>query len=79
MLPVRKLYIEQMFVSVRMQFHNLVDQGLSNTRAACGPGGHFVRLAGADPASNVRGRLQKYLEVKSHNGFATVRGMNYTS
>ena len=27
MFPVRKFYIEQMFVLVRMQFHNHVDQG----------------------------------------------------
>jgi len=39
MFPVRKFYTEQMFVLVRMQFHNHVDQ-LCPTRgpwAACGP------------------------------------------
>ena len=35
--------------------------------------------AGADPASKVRGRFQKRLVVKYHNGFATVREMKYTS
>jgi len=34
-----------MFVSVRRQFHNHVDQGSQThgRRAACGPRGHFVR------------------------------------
>jgi len=46
-----------MFVSVRMQFRNHVDQGSQTRgpRTACGPRGRFVRPAGADTASNVRG------------------------
>jgi len=34
---------------------------------------------GADPASNVRGTISVILGSQSHNGFVTVRGMNYTS